>query len=168
MSYSVPTSCIAPHVDCRHRRLRWPISVADLIRSVTNFWRSPASRMPVIASYPYKRGPSDLFWFRQVQEYEMPWCKVLSFTEPFSYQSAFRSVEVEPFPHREGEVLRRVDPSLHEHPMGPRRSRRSTACLHRRGQAASSSDRLSEMSTERAYGYLFLVRQHHHPLLHLP
>jgi hypothetical protein len=32
----------------------------------------------------------------------MPWCKVLSFTEPFSYQSAFRSVEVELFPTAKG------------------------------------------------------------------
>ena len=33
----------------------------------------------------------------------MPWCKVLSSTEPFSYQSAFRSVEVELFPTAKGQ-----------------------------------------------------------------
>ena len=33
----------------------------------------------------------------------MPWSRVVSFTDPFSYQSAFRSVEVELFPTAKGE-----------------------------------------------------------------
>src|SRR6266436_8656839 len=33
---------------------------------------------------------------------EMPWSRVLSFTDPFAYQSAFRSVDVELFPTAKG------------------------------------------------------------------
>ena len=32
----------------------------------------------------------------------MPWSRVVSFTDPFSYQSAFRSVDVELFPTVKG------------------------------------------------------------------
>jgi hypothetical protein len=77
----------------------------------------------------------------------MPWCKVLSFTEPFSYQLAFLSVEVELFPTAKGKFCAEL---TRERPMGPRRSRTSTACLHRRGQAASSSDRLSYQANQPA------------------
>ena len=57
----------------------------------------------------------------------MPWSRVVSFTDPFSYQSAFRSVEVELFPTAKGKFRAELNSSQHEQAMGPRRSRRSTA-----------------------------------------
>ena len=51
----------------------------------------------------------------------MPSSRVLSFTDPFAYQSAFRSVDVELFPTVKGGIPRRVDSSQPEQTMGTRR-----------------------------------------------
>src|SRR6202034_3479014 len=45
---------------------------------------------------------SGLLAFGKSRSTEMPWSRVVSFTDPFSYQSAFRSVEVELFPTAKG------------------------------------------------------------------
>jgi hypothetical protein len=42
------------------------------------------------------------FSFGKSGSTEMPWSRVLSFTDPFAYQSAFRSVDVELFPTAKG------------------------------------------------------------------
>src|SRR5471032_558012 len=49
-----------------------------------------------------KRGPAIPFSFGNSRSLEMSRSRVLSFTDPFAYQSAFRSVEVELFPTAKG------------------------------------------------------------------
>jgi hypothetical protein len=83
------------------------------------------------------------FWFRQVQEYGNALEQATQL-----YRSVFLSVGLSfrrgrAFPHREGKIRRRVDPSQHEQAMAPRCSRRFAASVHRCSQARSSSDRLS-------------------------
>src|SRR3984893_14660417 len=66
-------------------------------------WRSSAKRMQLIASHSMKARTSSWFSFGKSRSTEMPWSRVLSFTDPFAYQSAFRSVDVELFPTAKGE-----------------------------------------------------------------
>jgi AraC-like DNA-binding protein len=47
--------------------------------------------------------PAIRFGFGKSRSTDMPWSRVLGFTDPFSYQSAFRSVEVELFPTAKGQ-----------------------------------------------------------------
>ena len=104
MSFDVHNSCIVSQPDASSDYLAaFPFRrLSDADPSIP-----PGDhRKPLIVSEFSAKRDGNTFQFRQFQEYGVYRSTVLSFTDPFAYQSAFRSVEVSS--DRQGKILRRV------------------------------------------------------------